>query len=208
MIQINLLPKELRRSEPTPWPKLLGLLASLIIILTVGLVMIYYRFNVLPTVLLERDRTKEEMKGLQERAKEADDLEKEIKDFEMREKTILQIRKDRWVWAKKLDQIVDIVPSYIQLESLNIRATAARRRSKDLGPTIEMDCLSKGSDERNIAKFRRRIINSPLWEDINEMPEWPYSLEYVDDKPVLKFTAVLVLWGKGAEKGGKRVAAR
>ncbi|NOZ23613.1 MAG: hypothetical protein GXP25_21260 [Planctomycetes bacterium] len=200
MIQINLLPKELRRSEPTPWPKLLALLASLIVILSVGLIMIYYRFNVLPTVLLERDSTKEEMQGLQERAKEADELEKEIKDFEMREKTILEIRRDRWLWAKKLDQIVDIVPAYIQLESLSVKETQGRRRNQDMGPTIEMDCLSKSADERNIAKFRRRIINSPLWEDINDMPEWPYALEYVDDKPVLKFKAVLVLWAKGAKK--------
>ncbi|MEW6355951.1 MAG: hypothetical protein AB1696_06490 [Planctomycetota bacterium] len=202
MIQINLLPKELRRSEPTPWPKLLALLASLVVILSVGLIMIYYRFNVLPMVLLERDRAKEEMQGLMARAKEADDLEKEIKDFEVREKTILEIRKARWLWAKKLDQLVDLIPPYIQVESLGIRETQSRRKTQELGPTLEMDCLSGGTDERNIAKFRRKIISSPLWEDINEMPEWPFSLEYVDDQPVLKFKAVLVLWAKGAKKEG------
>ena len=62
MIQINLLPKELRRAEPTPWPKLLGLLVSLIVILGVGLMWFYVRFNQLPVVLEECNRLKTQVK--------------------------------------------------------------------------------------------------------------------------------------------------
>ena len=200
MIQINLLPKELRKAEPTPWPKLLGLLVSLILILGVGLLMMYYRYTILPTVMDQRQRAEEETKGLEARAKEADSLEKEIKDFETREKTILQIRQTRWLWSKKLDQIIDMIPSYVQINSLVIKeARSGARGKEEEGPGIEMECLSQGTDERNIAKFRRKIMTSPFWEDVLDMPEWPYSVGSSAGKEketCLKFRAVFTLRAK------------
>lgn len=203
MIQINLLPKELRKAEPTPWPKLLALLISLIVILSAGLLMIYYRFNVLPQVLEERRIAEEEKTGLQKRAQEADELDDRIKNHELHEKTILEIRQTRWLWSKKLDQIVDIIPEYIQITSLDIKESkSAGKSSKDVkGPTIEMACLSEGSNERNLADFRRKIISSTLWEDVQDMPEWNYQLNTTKEgQTTLSFKAVLVLKPKLVEK--------
>ena len=171
-----------------------------VVIFIVGAITIHIRCGVLFETLAERDALLAEMTTLEEQAKEADRYEAEIKDFEEREAEILRIRDSRWLWAKKLDQIVDFIPRYISLESLKVTEAPAGRKDPNTGPTIEMDCISEGADERNISKYHhKKITNSLLWEDIERMPEWPYQLVYIDGKPYLKFKAVLVLWAKGAK---------
>ena len=50
MIEINVLPAELRPSEPTPWPKMLALLGVGLLLLGQGLIFVWYHFNYNPTL--------------------------------------------------------------------------------------------------------------------------------------------------------------
>ncbi|MEW6359273.1 MAG: hypothetical protein AB1696_23260 [Planctomycetota bacterium] len=189
-------PKKKRLNiAPISRPALVFWIAWAAVIFIVGAVTIYFRCGPLARTLAERDALFAEMTKLEEQAKEADRLREEIKEFGQLEDTVLAICESRILWGEKLDQLVDIIPPYIRIKSLEARDINVFLADRGLPyPTIEMDCISDGTDARDISRFRLNIIKGPLWQDVYDMPEWPFDIgQDKDGHPVLKFRAVLYL---------------
>jgi len=204
MIRINLLPKELQRVKPTPWPKLLGLFLAMALILAVALIYVYYHFNLLPRVVDRERQLAEQSQGLMERAEEADRLRAEISDFELREKTIKEIRSTRYMWSKKFDQLLDIIPADMWLTALAVTEPRQRTGTTATGPTMQMDCMLLGTEKDKIADFRRGVINHPIYKDVAEFPEFAWSVVLSGNpadpaEQAMKFKADLILKSKMPE---------
>jgi Tfp pilus assembly protein PilN len=196
MIEINLLPAELRPTQPTPVPKLLALLGAGLFLLAEGLLLVYFHFNLNPAA---QDRLKEiqaELKAKLDQAAKADALHAEIDDFKLRAKTIIQIRQARTLWAKKLDQIIDIVPDYVWLSAITV--TEGQGGKKPTGATITLSCLSMSSDEKRISSFLRGIKSHPVGKEIASISDPSYTLTEIttptkEKLDALKFNLVIEL---------------
>ena len=196
MIEINLLPAELRPTQPTPWPKLLALLGAGLFLLAEGLLLVYFHFNVNPSRQdLLRD-LQGELKTKLELAARADALHAEIDDFKLRAKTIIQIRQARTLWARKLDQVIDIVPDYVWLSGITV--TEGQGGAKTTGSTITLSCLSLSSDEKRISSFLRGIKSHPIGKEIASISDPSYTLTEISTPSkeklgALKFNLVIEL---------------
>jgi len=196
MIEINVLPAELRPSEPTPWPKMLALLCVGLLLLGEGLVYVWYHFNCNPTLRDEQQRLEDDRKAKEALAKRADDLHAEIDDYKLRARTIVQIRQARTLWAKKLDQIIDVVPDYVWLTGITVTEGMAGRKAK--GSVITLSCYSLGSDEKRLSAFLRTIKTHPVGREIANISDPSYTLTEVAGEgknkvDALKFNLVIEL---------------
>ena len=196
MIEINVLPAELRPTEPTPWPKMLALLGVGLFLLGQSLVFVWYHFNYNPTLRDQLQLLQEDLRAKLEQAKRADELKEEISDYALRRDTILKIRQARTLWAKKLDQIIDVVPDYVWLTGITVTEGATGRATK--GPVITMTCFSLGSDEKRIAAFLRTIKNHPIGKEIASIQDPSFTLTEVGEtgktqQDALRFSLVIEL---------------
>ena len=196
MIEINVLPAELRPTEPTPWPKMLALLGIGLLLLGEGLVFVWYHFNYNPALRDQLQSLQEDLRAKTERAKRADELREEISDYKLRAFTIIKIRQARTLWAKKLDQIIDVVPDYVWLAGITVTEGAGGRAMK--GPVITMSCFSLSSDEKRIAAFLRTIKTHPFGKEIVSIQDPSYTLTQVGEagktqQDALRFSLVIEL---------------
>jgi len=197
MIEINVLPAELRPTEPTPWPKMLALLCVGLLLLGEGLVFVWYHFNYNPSLREEQQRLQDNVNAKLLLARRADELRAEIDDYKLRAKTIIQIRRARTLWAKKLDQIIDGVPDYVWLTGIT-ETEGQASRGKTKGPVITLTCFSLGSDEKRLSIFLRTIKNHPIGKEIESISDPSYTLTEVagagkDKLDALRFNLVIEL---------------
>lgn len=196
MIEINLLPAELRPTQPTPWPKLLGLLGVGLVLLGEALTLVYYHFNLNPTLQDMLKELETELKNKTALAARADSLREQIEDYKLRAQTIIQIRDQRILWAKKLDQIIDVIPDYVWLSGITVSEGLPGSKAK--GPIITLNCFSLGSDEKRISGFLRGIKNHPLGREIESISDPSYTLTQIDREgggklDALRFTLTIEL---------------
>jgi len=85
-------------------------------------------FGVATEIEAERSVYQLEMDGLTPQVKYHNDLDAEIKSFATRESTLAQITKNRVLWTKKLDELIDVVNlggdgvrHYIWFSDLNVK---------------------------------------------------------------------------------------
>jgi len=161
MIQINLLPKELQKAAKTP-VLLFGMIVGGIALTLVAVCLYCYLwFNVL--VLEERlEGKRDEVLSLQQGAAQVDALLEDIADHKEREKAIINIKTNRILWSKKLDELIQLAPGYIWIIRLDMREFDPREyKAKDgetqSGGYLRLMCYSLGSDVEKMTVFRERL---------------------------------------------------
>jgi len=114
MIEINLLPEELREIDHTPYPRLVAILVGLVAFL--GL--FYFAFAEYQQIGF----LNQEIKGLKElnakdknKVDQVEALKKSLANNQKREELVLQIVRSKMVWARKLDQFNEMVSNYKDL---------------------------------------------------------------------------------------------
>lgn len=133
MIRINLLPEEYRRKARTPL-KMMATVAGAVA-LNAGLLAwwCWLHFGVAAEVDSERNVLQMELDGLTPLVTYHDALQSEIKFHSSREETLAQITKERVLWTKVLDELIDIVHlggegvrHYIWFDDLAVKQEEAR----------------------------------------------------------------------------------
>jgi Tfp pilus assembly protein PilN len=166
MIQINLLPEEMRRASRTS-PKALGLLvvASVLAFGAVGTTGFLW-FNVRADKRARMAITQEQLDNLTPRAQYADKLKKEKEEFEKRNKTIGEIAASRIVWSRKLDRLADVVGRdatqsrhRVWLDSLDVDAKS------DQTPHLKLKGFSAGPDVEGVANFHDDLKADPVFRE-------------------------------------------
>lgn len=173
MIEINLLPEQLRRSEGTPLPRQLTIYLGVAI--TLGLIFVNYHFY------MKTGKARGDLQGWQQRLVEVQNEEKqlqailaEISGIETHVDACEELYRNRTVWAKILNDLKRIVNEqgfqrlnedgeYLWFQSMSLRK--ARRRSAVPDPNEPEDMLvldgyasSKGS--RRGARMVEDLLNA------------------------------------------------
>ena len=158
MIEINLLPEELRRKERLKLPKefyiiALSILSFLIILhATTGVMIKWKRYRV---VKLTRRWT--ELTPLK---KEIDIVKQELADLNQRVGGIDQLMIKRFLWSGKLNQLSDLIAPGIWLRELSLMPHV---KSKDLPPTLTLkgSVISRhGEETAVVGKFMANLKNN------------------------------------------------
>jgi Tfp pilus assembly protein PilN len=167
MIQINLLPDELRRSTRTS-PKALALL-FVVSVLSFGSAgfLGFLWFNVKADREARVQIAQDQLDALAPRAKYADQLAKEKSEFDKRNKTITEIAASRIVWTKKLDRLSEIV---------NRDVTQARHKvwlsnvdvdtgSDTKAGAVKIEGFSTGKNIDNYTNFHDDLKSDPVFKE-------------------------------------------
>jgi Tfp pilus assembly protein PilN len=153
MIEIDLLPEEYRRPEMTPLPRRLVIYIGAALISSCLFVLIWFHFIHLPSLRNVKDDLINQERMKAQEVKKYEELTAEINRFNQRRQTIEQIWQTRVLWARKLDQLCDLVPSYIWFSNVSLQEP--HMAEKDVGGKLLLDCHSQGPDVNHFAEFLR-----------------------------------------------------
>jgi len=158
MIEINLLPEEMRKVDRTSLKRLVCMVAAVIVVSAsaIGLVMSLKQYRAEQS--RNRDR-KAEVARLEPLAREYDVLSAELDAIETRIGTIREIRSTRLRWGRKLDQLYAVLPEYVWFERLELKKSTARTPGAGQGPaaTLVLECYAAGANEKRYSEFRRML---------------------------------------------------
>jgi Tfp pilus assembly protein PilN len=170
MIQINLLPKEYQKAAKTP-VLMFGIIVGGAALTVVAICLYCYLwFNVV--VLKERlEGKRDEVLSLQQSAAQVDSLLEDIADYKEREKAIINIKTNRILWSKKLDELIQLTPETIWVIRLDMReydpreykskgkgkGGKAAQNVQQTGGYLRLMCYSLGSNVERMTSFRERL---------------------------------------------------
>jgi len=167
MIQINLLPEEMRRATRTS-PRTLALLfiASVLGCGAVGTAGFLW-FNVRADKQARVEISQEQLENMMPRARYADALDKEKAEYEKRNKTIEEIAGSRIVWTRKLDRLNEIVSRDATQQRhkvwLGVLDVDARTDTQSAG--VNVRGFSVGSDIEGVSNFHEDLKNDPVFRE-------------------------------------------
>ena len=120
MIELNLLPEELKPRKKSSMQlgvfPIVQVFIGIIFILVVSHVLAIYLVSVNKKSLVALNK---EWDSYAPKRKELDDLRAELKDIDIKVKTIEDLTRKRVLWAKKLNALSDSVPGTIWLSGLS-----------------------------------------------------------------------------------------
>ncbi len=175
MIQINLLPKEYRRRTKTPVKFILAVAGATAVSGTLLAVWCWMSFGVAAKVESERQVRQTEMDGLTPQVAYHESLEEETKIFASREQTLGEITKNRILWTKKMDELVDVVNSsdevdhFIWFDDVQVRQESGggRRGSNNFG-SLQADGHSGSEQFNQVANFMDDVEDPGLTHFIHD----------------------------------------
>ena len=167
MIQINLLPDEMRRAT-RPSAQTLGVLfvASVLGFGGVGTAGFLW-FNVRADKQARVDIAQDQLDNMMPRARYADSLDKEKSEFEKRNKTISEIAMSRIVWTRKLDRLSEIVSRdatqaqhKVWLSALDVDG-----RTDQTSAGVKVKGFSVGNDLQSVSNFHEDLAKDPVFAE-------------------------------------------
>ena len=172
MIAINLIPAELRSTGATPLPRRLIIYGGVALNCIAFVVGMTYFLATIPGMEAEKTSVDSEVYQAQVVRKvgeEYDGLVQQKRDFEERKGTIDKIGRTRIIWAKKLDQLWDMVPPEMWLTSLEL--VEGKTTSKGVEPDKLVICgYTAGSEVARVSDFikslERRVADKENFYDI------------------------------------------
>lgn len=170
MIRINLLPEHFRARDRMPLGKFALVLASLLIASGTVLYYFYAQFTLLSPKVAEREQLDQELANFKTRLDEHKALSDEKGEYEKREAKIKEIGSSRVLWAKKVDQLADIVNAgedtaryTIWFEDLDIVQTPDSKGTT--GGKFNGKGLSGSANYANVANFFTDLENTQFYKD-------------------------------------------
>jgi len=162
MLEINLLPEEYRVGEGTPKPRLFTTIigVALVCVLLVGYGL--YHFTAYRPAVDKHDFLTQEIKKNEEKKKVFDTLRAEIAVLSKRRDALEEVWLARTEWSRKLDQLTDLVPSYIWLKRIIARPPeeARVRRGDELAGDgkLILECVSDSDNPGYLSEFFRVLL--------------------------------------------------
>ncbi len=165
MIEINLLPPEMRKVDRTSLRRLLCLATAAVLVSgsALGLALSAKRYV---GEKARRTTLTEQVARLEPIAKEYDQLQAELQEIETRISTISDIRATRLRWGMKLDQLYAVLPEYVWFEEMELKQARGRivAGQPTMASMLTLNCLLAGADEKRYAEFRRILMGEVLAE--------------------------------------------
>jgi Tfp pilus assembly protein PilN len=109
MIEINLLPEELRRTEGTPPARLAAILLSVIIACCIGALIVSYYFVKIPGKKQDIATAKSEIQSLEKRKADVENTRQQINNLEAKVKQLDNLTHSRLRYARLLHRLCNAV---------------------------------------------------------------------------------------------------
>lgn len=162
MLEINLLPEEYMVGEGTPKPRffttIIGVAAVCVLLVFYWL----YHWTAYKPAVTRKEVLTEEIKKNEVRKKEYDTLRAEISALGRRRDALEELWQVRPTWSKKLDQLTDLVPSYVWLKRIVVRPPEAVRGRRgdefEGGGKLILECVSDSSNPGYLSEFYRVLL--------------------------------------------------
>lgn len=159
MIEINLLPDEMKRPEGTPLPRLLSILASVILMAVGGLLISkYYVVEIPKTKELIRGQEGEK-KRLQQEVTRVEALDKEIEKIKAKVAAWHSLENSRILYARFLDVFSRAVPEGCVITSFNLSLDRAGAGNEGKHFKISLSGMTVGNSQQDCQAKLRDVIN-------------------------------------------------
>lgn len=193
MITINLLPEEYRKKARTPIKLMLAI--STVVAINSGLIAYWswLSFGIAAEVETARSVLQLEMDGLTPQVKYHDSLDAETKIYASREQTLSAITKNRVLWTKKVDELIDIVniggdgvSHYVWFDDLIVDQRQGVGLAGGFG-TLKASGHSGSDKWDQVANFLEDVADTDLTPFINDFhtPAWPEGQQSVKDEELV-----------------------
>ncbi len=180
MIQINLLPEEMRQREGTPLPRRIAIFAGTAVLTGLLFMVAIQRMKTLPDLVTERDRVAKALQQARERVvREVRPIQKALEGVERRKRVLAQIEPGVLRWAPRLDALQDALITELPgvwVTGLNYEEALPKVRTRAKGaPALErrltvrfaasdftgsMDLFAMSNEDR-ITEVVRRLSRRP-----------------------------------------------
>ncbi|GAI90425.1 unnamed protein product, partial [marine sediment metagenome] len=155
MIEVNLLPQELRRVEHTPLPRFLVIIAGTAlvgVILAFGAIM---NLRKLPDLRGREMALVTEIASAARSVREHDLLLGQLEEVKQRKRAIAEIWRARIIWSRKLEQFSEMIPKFIGIEKLTLEEARRSAQGNQNGGYLNLGSVCAGADVDRLAMFRR-----------------------------------------------------
>lgn len=204
MININLLPADLRRGNRLP-PRVLAaaFATALIISAAVGWFGLVY-FGTLADAEQHLATSIAKLESRADAVKYHDDLSANQKDYALRVETIQNIGRSRRLWSQFMDDLIDVVNNngtterhLAWFDQITVKSDSKK------GVSVMLPSNVQGEDKSLMANFHEDLESAPFAKDLKAKSDPTFTLE-VDESRIpaafLKFPMELQF--KSAEKAG------
>jgi len=171
MIQVNLLPAEMRKPEGTPMARFMIIIGDVVVISMAICAFLYLRSVQLPEAEKDRSEMESQVALAKRKSAKYDKLKQAKQSFERRKDTFQQIVGERVLWSKKLAQLSQIVgarPLWLN----DLKVTSSRGRTGGIINKISTKLETARRDERIYADYRQALrANKEYWNDFLRLTE-------------------------------------
>ena len=215
MIQINLLPDDLRPVKRTLLPHLLSIL---VLIVTVGMIVVYHQGSVMMeerSLRAQRDDNVRRLEQLQPIVDEANELTLKEQQLAARVETINEIVQDRIIWSRQLWNLSRLAPDNIwysgfETESRRVQQTVhevredgtrTERQTTVQIPIFRVSGYVVDSPEgsRPIGPFLTALATDPEFSEVFDLESPDFRDTDFDGYPVRRF-AIDFTYGRELEQ--------
>jgi Tfp pilus assembly protein PilN len=156
MIEVNLLPLELRRVEHTPLPRFLVVILGTAAVMATGAVGMVVNWRTLPDFRTRESTLVSDISRSELQAGAYNRLLEQIAETQDRKKAIAEVWRTRIMWSEKLAQIAEMTPTFVGLTELKLEeGRATTRVGQEEGGTLTIQSLCAGADHSRVANVRR-----------------------------------------------------
>ncbi len=155
MIEVNLLPAELRRVERTPLPRFLVIIIGTAAVLSTAAFGVVVNMKRVPDLEIQLAARSRDIQQATVTAAAWDKLQDEIGDAQSRKQAIAELWRTRILWSSKLSQLAQIVPGFVGFTE--VRLEENRGGPADSGGMFTIESLISGSDLDRVAQWRKTL---------------------------------------------------
>ncbi len=161
MIEVNLLPAELRRVEHTPLPRFLVILIGTAAVMATVAFGVIVNLRRVPDLGVRQADLVKEIAVAQTAAAAYDKLQDEISDVTARKHAIAEVWRTRIIWSLKLAQLAQMTPPYVGFTGMKLdEGRSTGNREQENGGMLTLESLLAGSDLNRVADWRRIVEGS------------------------------------------------
>ncbi len=179
MIEINLLPDDLRKTEGLPVRRIGALAGGAVLVSAALMLVLSIHFGMLQTAQAELTSAENRLAALSPDVRYADALKREKAEYTRRSETIQQISDSRVLWTKKVDQLFDVVDygekadrHFVWLTELKVSAPRANVKGQTAdGGELDIRGYSATEVLQKYSDFHEDLKQSEFFSDFN----------YIDD---------------------------
>jgi len=158
MIEVNLLPAELRRVERTPLPRFLVIMVGTAVIMATGAFGVVVNWRTVPDLKAKESALTADITPSERQAEVYDKLVQGINETEIRKKAIAEVWRTRILWSEKLSQMAAMTPGFIGFKEVKLdEVRGGSRAEQESGGQLTIDSLCAGADMSFVADYRRII---------------------------------------------------